>query len=159
MITAWGGDNPLDIFYVDEYTIFMNSAIDRVRAAQMKAFSIRPKVGGFPYIAEVLRQAGVTHNTWSLPSCQSIYDLEDESIVQPGIPLVQDMSDIPHFDQDALIRSLRADQAGESTFPEFLRAAWNAGVIWYQVDFLSRKVTYKGARGETYEESYPEVKV
>jgi uncharacterized protein YbcV (DUF1398 family) len=148
-----------DISNSDKYNVIMSKAVDRVRAAQMKAFSIRPKVGGFAYIAEVLRQAGVTYNTWSLPSCQSVYDLEDGSVVQPGTPLVQDMSDVPHFDQDALIRSLRADQAGESTFPEFLRAAWEAGVIWYQVDFRSRKVTYKGVRGETYEESYPEVQV
>ena len=27
----------------------------------------RPKAGGFPYLAETLRRAGVTRNIWSLP--------------------------------------------------------------------------------------------
>jgi uncharacterized protein YbcV (DUF1398 family) len=28
----------------------------------------RPKVGGFPYLAETLRRAGVTRNLWYLPA-------------------------------------------------------------------------------------------
>ena len=28
-------------------------------------------------------------------------------------------ADVPRFDREALIRALRADQAGQSTFPEF----------------------------------------
>ncbi len=35
--------------------------------------AIRPKVGGFPYLAEALWRAGVTRNVWSLPSCQSLF--------------------------------------------------------------------------------------
>lgn len=137
----------------------MSKATDTLRAAQQKAMSIRPKVGGFPYLAEVLRQAGVKQNVWSLPSCQSIYFMGGSSVVQQGTPLVDGVADIPPFDKAALIKALRTDQAGESTFPEFLKSIWVAGVIWYQADFEKRTVTYGGASGETYVESYPEVKV
>jgi uncharacterized protein YbcV (DUF1398 family) len=47
----------------------MSKAIEKLQAAQQRAVAIRPKVGGFPYLAEVLRQAGVTHNFWFLPAC------------------------------------------------------------------------------------------
>jgi uncharacterized protein YbcV (DUF1398 family) len=141
------------------YNGAMSKATETLQAAQKKAVSIRPKVGGFPYLAEVLRQAGVKQNVWSLPSCQSIYFMEDGSVVQQGTPLIGGIADVSRFDKEALIKALRADQAGESTFPEFLKSTWAAGVIWYQADFEKRTVTYGGANGETYAESYPEVRI
>ena len=51
----------------------MSKAIDNLQAAQKRAIAIRPKIGGFPYLAEILRRAGVTKNFWFLPSCQSLY--------------------------------------------------------------------------------------
>ena len=51
----------------------MSEAIENLEAAQRKAMAIKPKVGGFPYLAETLRQAGVTRNIWSLPSAQSLF--------------------------------------------------------------------------------------
>src|ERR1700683_122721 len=55
-----------------EKIISMSKAIDNLQAAQQRAMAIRPKVGGFPYLAEALRQAGVTRNLWYLPACQSL---------------------------------------------------------------------------------------
>jgi uncharacterized protein YbcV (DUF1398 family) len=74
-----------------------------------------------------------------------------------GVPLVTGAVDVPRFDCDALIKALRTDQAGESTFPQFLEASWKAGVIRYEVDFTKRIVTYSGCLGEEYVEEYPEV--
>ena len=37
----------------------MNKAVENLLKAQQYAMSIRPKVGGFPYLAEALRKAGV----------------------------------------------------------------------------------------------------
>ena len=51
------------------------------------------------------------------------------------------------FDREALIAALRTDQAGKSTFPEFLAASWRAGVVRYDVDFAAREVAYYGANG------------
>jgi uncharacterized protein YbcV (DUF1398 family) len=42
--------------------------------------------------------------------------------------------------REALISALRIDQAGKSTFPEFLAASWHAGIVRYDVDFQMRQV-------------------
>ncbi|MBV9772044.1 MAG: DUF1398 family protein [Bryobacterales bacterium] len=137
----------------------MSKAIENLQAAQQRAAAIRPKVGGFPYLAETLRQVGVTRNLWSLPSCQSIFLTDDGPVVMQGAPLVSGTSDVPVFDRQALIKALRTDQAGESTFPEFLPASWQAGVVRYDVDFAARTVAYCGCNGEQYVESYPVVEL
>ena len=51
----------------------MSNAISNLQAAQQRAMAGRPKAGGFPYLAETLRLAGVTHNVWFLPACESLY--------------------------------------------------------------------------------------
>lgn len=137
----------------------MSKAQEKLEAAMSYALSHRPKVGGFPFLAECLRQAGVQLNLWSLPSAQSIYVMEEGVVVQMGHPLVGSKAEVASFDEAALIRALRTDQAGESSFPEFLEAAWKAGVISYEVDFLAREVAYYGARGECYMEAYPFLEV
>jgi uncharacterized protein YbcV (DUF1398 family) len=133
----------------------MSKAIENLKSAQQRAMAGRPKVAGFPYLAETLRRAGVTRNLWSLPACQSLYLTEEGPVMMQGTPLVVGMVDVERFDRDALIVALRADQAGESAFPEFLMAAWKAGVVSYDVDFVARNVTYYGAGEENYVESYP----
>ena len=65
----------------------MSQAIDIVLAAQQKGVAGRPKVGGFPYLAETLRRAGVRRNIWSLPACQSLYLTENGCVVIQGTPL------------------------------------------------------------------------
>lgn len=137
----------------------MATLAEKLIEVQKHAMSIRPKVGGFPVLAEVLRQAGIEMNRWSLPSCQSVYIMKEGSVVQQGTPLVSGTIEIPKFDREALITALRTDQAGDSTFPEFLQAAWNAGVIGYDADFTNRIVTYFGVNGESYLEEYPAVEL
>jgi len=123
----------------------MSKAIDNLETAQKRAMANRTKVGGFPYLAEVLRRAGVTKNLWLLPSCQSLYLTNEGPVVIPGTPLVSGTTDVPAFDREALIRALRTDQAGESTFPEFLAATWRAGIVRYDVDFAGRNVAIMAA--------------
>ena len=137
----------------------MSKASDNLMEAQKCAMAGRPKVGGFPYLAETLRRAGVTRNLWFLPACQSLFLTNDGPVVIQGAPLVSGIADVPVFDRDALIRALRTDQAGESTFPEFLAASWQAGVVRYDVDFAARTVAYYGVNGEEYVETYPAVEV
>lgn len=123
------------------------------------AIKNRPQIGGFPFLAECLRLAEVTRNIWLLPAATSMYVINDEYIVNQGVPLINGMAEVPTFDEVALIRAIRSDQAGQTSFPEFLLAAWNAGVSQYDVDFNKRTVTYIGARGETYTEEYAAVDV
>lgn len=137
----------------------MTKAIENLLSAQKFALSVRPKVGGFPFLAEALRKTGVTRNLWQLPSCQSVYYTRDGVIVTQGAPLFMGNAEVPQFDQQALVRALRVDQSGESTFPEFLKSVWEAGVVTYDVNFEERKVTYFGALGESYSEDYKAVEV
>ncbi len=137
----------------------MSDAIENLKAAQGRGMAGRPKEGGFPYLAETLRRAGITRNLWHLPSCQSIYLTEMGPVAVPGTPLVDGMAEVPPFNREALISALRVDQAGRSTFPEFLQASWKAGVVGYDIDLIGRTCTYHGAGGETYVESYPEVEL
>lgn len=137
----------------------MNKEIENLNEALKRAMTNRPKVGGFPHLAEVLRQAGVIKNTWHLPSCQSFYLTKLGAVITQGSPLVEGMTIVPPFDEMALVRALRIDQAGNSTLPEFLLASWKAGVISYDVDFEKHECTYYGSLGECYVESYPVVEL
>lgn len=133
----------------------MSQAIETIQAAMRQAEAIRPKAGGFPVLAEVLRRAGVNRNVWTLPACQSLFLTHQGPVVMQGMPLISGAAEVPPFDQEALIAALRVDQAGDSSFPEFLEASWRAGVMSYAVDFAARTVTYAGCHGETYTEAYP----
>jgi uncharacterized protein YbcV (DUF1398 family) len=137
----------------------MSKAIENLEAAQKRAQAIRPGVGGFPYLAETLRRAGVTRNFWFLPACQSLFLTKSGPVVTQGTPLATGTMDVPSFNREALIAALLVDQAGESTFPEFLAASWRAGVVRYDVDFTARTVAYYGCNGEEYVEAYRAVEV
>lgn len=137
----------------------MSKAIDNLTEAMRAAEAIRPRVGGFPHLAEVLRKAGVTRNIWSLPSGQCLFLTQLGPVVMQGEPLVTGTADVPPFDEGALISALRADQAGDTTFPQFLEASWRAGVVRYEVNLEARTVAYQGCNGEEYVETYPAVVV
>ncbi len=66
----------------------MSKAIENLTAAQKCAMAGRPKVGGFPYLAETLRRAGVMRNLWFLSACESLYLTKDGPVVTQGTPLV-----------------------------------------------------------------------
>jgi uncharacterized protein YbcV (DUF1398 family) len=137
----------------------MSGAVENLQAALQRGMAGRPKVGGFPYLAETLRRAGVTRNIWSLPACQSVFLTSAGPVVIQGTPLISGTADVPPFNRDALITALRIDQAGNSTFAEFLGASWRAGVVRYEVDFAARTVAYYGCNGEDYIEEYPAVDI
>lgn len=137
----------------------METSVTHLQTALNRAMATRPQVGGFPYLAEVLRQAGVTLNRWTLPACESLYVTTEGPVVLQGKPLISGWSVVPPFDREALIRALRIDQSGQSTFPEFLASTWAAGVVRYDVDFAARTVAYYGANGEEYVEDYPAVSI
>ena len=137
----------------------MSKAVENVIKAQQYAMSIRPKIGGFPNFAEGLRKAGITQNIWHLPSCQSIYLTQFGSVAYQGTPLINAIVDVPPFDRSSIIKALKDDQTGLTSFPEFLNAAWQAGVVSYIVDFEKRSVSYFGVLGECYTEAYPAIEI
>lgn len=135
----------------------MSKAVENLETAMKRAMAGKPKVGGFPYLAETLRRAGVKRSLWYLPACQSLYLTDEGPVMSFGAPLVCGTVDVPEFDRARLIAALRTDQTGQSTFLEFLVASWNAGVVRYDVDFDARTWTYFGANDEQYIENYPSV--
>ncbi|MEV6583227.1 DUF1398 family protein [Streptomyces sp. NPDC051582] len=137
----------------------MNTAITKLEAALGRAAAVRPEVGGFPYLAEALRQAGVARCRMAVPSNAMLYLTDAGPVAVQGEPLVTGMVDVMAFDREALITALRADQAGETAFPEFVRNCWTAGVVWYDVDLNARNCTYYGADGDSYTETYPTVEI
>ncbi|MER6487953.1 MULTISPECIES: DUF1398 family protein [Streptomyces] len=134
-----------------------NDAIGRLQAAMERGAAARPRVGGFPYLAESLRRAGVARCRMAVPSNAFLYLTDHGHVVVQGEPLVTGFAVAPSFDREGLIAALRADQAGETTFPEFVRGCWSAGIVWYDVDTAARTCTYYGAGGESYTEDYPSV--
>ncbi|MER5779577.1 DUF1398 family protein [Streptomyces sp. NPDC002039] len=137
----------------------MGSALTHLQAALEHAAAIRPRVGGFPYLAETLRRAGVSRCRMAVPSNAMLYLTDVGPVAVQGEPLITGMVDVAPFDREALLAALRRDQAGESTFPEFVQGCWNAGVIWYDVDLHARTCAYHGADGDRYVESYPAVEI
>ncbi len=135
----------------------MSDAIDNLQAAMARGLAVRPAVGGFPSLAEALRQGGVRHNVWHLPSAQSLYLTDAGPVVHQGQPVATGMVDVPPFDRDAVVTAIREDQAGRTTFEEFLAASWAAGVVRYDVALDERTVTYCGLDGDCYVEAYPAV--
>jgi uncharacterized protein YbcV (DUF1398 family) len=98
----------------------MSKAIESLQGAQQQAIARRPKVGGFPYLAEVLRRAGVSRNVWVLPACQSRYRTDHGPVVTLGSPLSTGTADVPPFNRNALVAGLRTDPARYSTFSSCL---------------------------------------
>ena len=137
----------------------MSTITNTIQTAQRRAAEIRPAVGGFPVLAEVLRQAGIHRSEWTLPAGQTVYVTDAGAVVEPATPLISAISEVPAFDRGAVIDALRADQAGHSTFPEFLTAIWSAGVTGFVVDLDGRTVTYRGIDDSTYVQTYPAVEI
>ncbi|SOD72588.1 uncharacterized protein YbcV [Jatrophihabitans sp. GAS493] len=128
-----------------------------IEAAQQRAQQLRPKIGGFPYLAEVLRQAGVIRFQFTVASMTALFITDAGSVLQPGPALISGVTQVPGNDEARLITAIRTDQAGESTFGEFVQSSWEAGVVWYEVDLQARTCTYYAPSGEHYVEAYPAV--
>ncbi|MDB1717979.1 DUF1398 family protein [Enterococcus entomosocium] len=132
---------------------------DRLKNAMSRSLRVQPQIGSFPYLAECLRLEGFSKNTWYLPSGDSFYFSKEDSLVIPGKSLIEQVSSCPSFSKEKLIKALRADQVGQTTFEEFLMETWKSGIVKYEVNFIEREVIYFGANGEEYKEAYPEVTI
>ncbi len=59
------------------------------------------------------------------------------------------------FRQEDVVKAIRAIQANQIDYQEFLRQIMDAGVIFYLVFIKGRKVIYFGRNGEQHLESFP----
>lgn len=143
---------------LDDWSV-VTTVIERIAAARAHAAAVRPAGGGFPYLAEALRRAGVTRCHFDVPSRTLLDVTADGSVLHPGASMVVAPTVVARFDRSALVVALRADQAGETTFDDFVVACWRAGVVRYEVDTTARTCRYLGAAGEQYVERYPAVEL
>ena len=61
------------------------------------------------------------HNRWLLPSCQSVYQIDDTSVVQQGTPLISGTQKSQVSITIKIISAIRTDQQGLTTFPNFCK--------------------------------------
>lgn len=137
----------------------MSIAIERIENAYKWVMANRPSVNRYPYLAEALRKAGVKRYVYNLPSNQCIFYTNEGHILSQTEVSNSGLSEVPQFNKEEFIKVLKVAQAGKSTFPEFLRDSWKTGIVSYEADLESRKVSYFGSEGEAYIEDYPAVEV
>ncbi len=137
----------------------MSNPQEKIAEAYRWTLVNRPSENRFPYLAEALRQAGVLKYVVNLPSGQTIYFTREGNVASQSEVLLKGMALVPSFNQESFIAVLRKTQAGEITFPEFLKGSWENGVVEYKADLNARKVYYNGASGEQYVEDFPAVEL
>lgn len=62
------------------------------------------------------------------------------------------------FDADRVLAAIRAIQAKEIHYPEFLRQIAAAGCVYYTVHLQGKKAIYFGRHGDFYIEPFPTTK-
>lgn len=59
------------------------------------------------------------------------------------------------FSPEGVNAAIRASQAGEIRYPEFLRRIAKAGVVYYTVHLHGRQAIYFGRHGDSWVEPFP----
>jgi uncharacterized protein YbcV (DUF1398 family) len=71
-------------------------------------------------------------------------------------PMAHDATHIPEdFSAEGVVAAIRAAQADQVRYPEFLNRAMAAGTAAYWVFITGRKVIYFGRKGEFHIEEFP----
>jgi uncharacterized protein YbcV (DUF1398 family) len=96
------------------------------------------------YFADLTRGA----DTFYMPSGET--HVEEMTLPSTGIA--------EEFSQTGVVAAIRAAQADEVRYPEFVKRAMAAGVTAYWVFLSGKKVIYFGRKGEFHVEVFPGVK-
>jgi uncharacterized protein YbcV (DUF1398 family) len=123
----------------------ITSNVRLVANAKARGMDQRPRVGGFPYLAEALRQASIHTVHCDVAPRTTTYRTPSGVVVDLHAPLTAGLAELAVFDRDAVIIAIRDDQRGESTYDEFMNAIWQAGVLTYDIDLTAHTCTYCGA--------------
>jgi len=109
----------------------------------------------YPDLAARLAAAGVLSYTVDVASKITLYRFEN------GVIHLSEKTDAPvaispQFDKGAVVKAIRDNQEGRTTYPEFMQGMANSGVIFYEATLNGEnpRVTYIGIGG-FYEEVIP----
>lgn len=94
----------------------MPTIIEAIDAAARGA-AARAKIGGFPYVAESLRAAGVTKYLFDVPSTTVVYVTDEGAVLRPGQVIRTEQTVVHSFDSDGLVAAIRIDQRGAEHLP------------------------------------------
>jgi uncharacterized protein YbcV (DUF1398 family) len=111
----------------------------------------------FPEVVRQLLEAGVESYCADLVRGEEIFYMPDgsthvEKMTLPAEKIADD------FSQTGIVSAIRAAQADQIRYPEFVKRATAAGIAVYWVFLTGRKVIYFGRKGEFHVEEFPRAK-
>ena len=106
------------------------------------SLTFRLNENGAPFFTDMLFSVGVLSVTWCLPSCECHYRTLKGDFTVEGIPL-----SVPQgkggIRENHLYMAVNRQYSRASTFSEFLEELWILGVCQFDVDYISRTVTFR----------------
>ena len=111
----------------------------------------------FPDVVRILTAEGVESHRADLVR------LEETFYTPDGTTHVEKM-DFParsigeHFSATEVVSAIRASQAGQSKYPQFLNRVMDAGTTSYVVYLSGKRAIYFGRKGEFHVEEFPGAK-
>jgi uncharacterized protein YbcV (DUF1398 family) len=111
----------------------------------------------FPEVVGILSEAGVESYCADLVRGEDVFymptgETHAETMRLPETSIPDELS------LDSLVQAIRAVQADQIRYPEFLRRAMAAGTAAYRVFITGRRVVYFGRKGEFHVENFPGTK-
>lgn len=111
----------------------------------------------FPEVVGMLTGAGVESYFADLVRGEeTFYAAHGETHVEKMTILSGKVAD--EFSQAGIVAAIRAAQADEIRYPEFLKRAMAAGIVAYWAFLSGKRVIYFGRRGEFHVEEFPQKK-
>lgn len=110
----------------------------------------------YPVLASRLREAGIRRYEVDVARHTAVYEGTGEPLTIQG-PAIAAAGAAASFHQEGLREAILANQRKEIDYSQFLERIWRNGVTRYDVDLEARTVTYRGEKGEAYEERIPDV--
>lgn len=108
----------------------------------------------FPRIVARLIEAGVERYHADFSRGEITYYLHDAASEVVAVPRIAKVA-AQDFSADGVKSAVRASQAGEIRFPEFVDRATAAGCVGYFAQIGGRRVIYFGRNGDCHTELFP----
>lgn len=111
----------------------------------------------FPEVVKILTEAGVESYRADLVRGEDIFFMPSgethvEKMTLPATKIGE------QFQQAEVLAAIRAAQADEIRYPEFVKRVMAAGTVAYWVFLTGKKAIYFGRKGDFHVEEFPRIK-